>query len=263
MSILGAIIGDIMGSRYEFANTFDYDFEPFGAGCSFTDDTVCTVAIADAILRNHDNPDYKGSTLNWCRKYPYPMGAYGGSFSRWLRTGGSAPYGSFGNGAAMRVSPVGFAFADDPERIEMEAEASAAFTHNHPEGIKGAKCVAGAIGDLVRGEGTAAEVALRWREKCYKGYPLPIEGEFDETCQGCVPLALTLLTESNGYEDAVRRAVSYGGDSDTLGAVVGSLAAAAWDIPEWMVVKAKGILPADLLAVVEEFDKNVFYSAGT
>ena len=139
--MLGAMIGDIAGSKYEFNNTFDYDFEMFGEGCDFTDDTICTVAIADAIQNGRS---YQESLLDWCRRYPSPKGAYGGRFALWIRSLDPQPYNSFGNGSAMRVSPVAWLF-DDLSQVLEEAEKTALPTHNHPEGIKGAKAVAHAI----------------------------------------------------------------------------------------------------------------------
>ena len=139
--MLGAIIGDIAGSKYEFNNTFDYDFEMFGEGCDFTDDTICTVAIADAILNGRN---YQESLLDWCRRYPSPKGAYGGRFAAWICSLNPQPYNIFGNGSAMRVSPVAWLF-DDLSQVWEEAEKTALPTHNHPEGIKGAKAVAQAI----------------------------------------------------------------------------------------------------------------------
>ena len=127
--MLGAMIGDIAGSKYEFNNTFDYDFEMFGEGCDFTDDTICTVAIADAILNGRS---YQESLLDWCHRYPSPKGAYGGRFAGWIRSLDPQPYNSFGNGSAMRVSPVAWLFDDLPQVLE-EAEKTALPTHNHPE----------------------------------------------------------------------------------------------------------------------------------
>ena len=139
--MLGAIIGDIVGSRWEFSPTNNYNFELFSDKNNFTDDTVCTIAVADAILKHKDY----GTTLHeWCRRYPHPMGGYGGRFSGWIEENNPKPYGSFGNGSAMRVSAVGWAF-DNEESVLTNAELSAACTHNHPEGIKGAQTVALAI----------------------------------------------------------------------------------------------------------------------
>ena len=139
--MLGAIIGDIVGSRYEFDATNDYNFELFSDKNNFTDDTICTVAIADAILKGRD---YGESLHDWCRRYMSPKGGFGGRFRQWVLSDHPQPYGSFGNGSAMRVSPIGMYFRDDNEVIE-QAKLSAACTHNHPMGIKGAQAVAWAI----------------------------------------------------------------------------------------------------------------------
>lgn len=155
--MLGAIIGDIAGSKYEFNNTFDYDFEMFGEGCDFTDDTICTVAIADAILNGRN---YQESLLDWCRRYPSPKGAYGGRFAGWIRSLDPQPYNSFGNGSAMRVSPVAWLF-DDLSQVLEEAEKTAFPTHNHPEGIKGAKAVAHAIWHFRKSRFSEASLILR------------------------------------------------------------------------------------------------------
>lgn len=132
--MLGAIIGDIVGSRFEFNNTDNYNFELFTEESTFTDDTICTIAIADAI---NNGEHYEDTLLKWCRKYPNPKGAYGSSFARWIASDTPQPYNSFGNGSAMRVSPVAW-FFDDLYRVKKEAEETAIVTHNHPEGIKGA-----------------------------------------------------------------------------------------------------------------------------
>lgn len=139
--MIGAIIGDIVGSRFEFNNTRDGNFALFSPECSFTDDTICTVAVADAILRGED---YRTSILRWCRKYPNPMGAYGASFALWLNSPDPQPYNSFGNGAAMRVSPVAYAFDTEQEVIRQAME-TAKITHDHPDGIIGAMVIARAI----------------------------------------------------------------------------------------------------------------------
>lgn len=139
--MIGAIIGDIVGSVFEFNNTFDYDFPLFSKKGSYTDDTICTIAIADALIKG---VNYKNSLLNWCRRYPFPMGSYGGSFARWIASDDPKAYNSFGNGSAMRVSPVAWAF-DDYHIMSDEAIKTAMPTHNHPEGIKGALTTARGI----------------------------------------------------------------------------------------------------------------------
>ena len=254
--MIGAIIGDIAGSTYEFCNTLDYNFDFFPRGCSFTDDSVCTIAVADAILKG---VSYRDSLVSWCRKYPNPMGAYGCSFSRWIRSENPQPYGSYGNGAAMRVSPTGWAFSTD-EKVADEAVKSAECTHSHPEGIKGAQAIALAIFNIRQKiwKNPLEDARLH----CLKIYGddylerIPKEGEWNETCQGCVPLALHLFSQSSDFEDAVRRAVSYGGDSDTLGAIVGSLAEACYGVPTEIAIKALSLLPTEMICVLSDFETN-------
>lgn len=245
--MIGAIIGDIVGSRFEFNNTFDPHFDLFHRDCSFTDDTICTVAIADAILRDED---YKTALLRWCRQYPFPRGGYGGSFARWLDSPDPQPYNSYGNGAAMRVSPVGWAFSDG--EVVRQAMLSAMPTHNHVEGLIGAACVAEAIA-FERGGANSAYVECRWYDLAGDGIRVPEPGVFDETCQGCVPLAFSLLAGANSFEEAIRRAVAYGGDSDTLAAIVGSLAEARFGVPDELVVEAMRFLPPRMKQVITKF----------
>lgn len=245
--MIGAIIGDIVGSRFEFNNTFDPHFDLFHRDCSFTDDTICTVAIADAILRDED---YKTALLQWCRQYPFPRGGYGGSFARWLEPPDHQPYNSYGNGAAMRVSPVGWAFSDG--EVVRQAMLSAMPTHNHVEGLIGAACVAEAIA-IERGGANSAYVECRWYDLAGDGIRVPEPGVFDETCQGCVPLAFSLLAGANSFEEAIRRAVAYGGDSDTLAAIVGSLAEARFGVPDELVVEAMRFLPPKMKQVITKF----------
>lgn len=265
--MLGAIIGDIAGSRWEFNPTNNYDFEMFSAKNSFTDDSVCTIAVADAILRKRG---FAETMHEWCRRYPHPMGGYGGRFAQWVRSNSPKPYGSFGNGSAMRVSAVGWAYKDR-ESVLAAAEASAACTHNHPEGIKGAQTVALAI-----------HLGLRLREKyagraitrkaireemiaeCarFSGYDVNLHREdvlnkFEESCQGTVPVALAIIAGSHSFEDAIRNAVSLGADADTLGAIVGSIAETVWPIPEEMRQKAISYLPEEMRKVLFAFKKYV------
>lgn len=236
--MLGAIIGDIVGSRFEFNPTNDYNFELFSAECSFTDDSICTFAIADALLHNKDY----GETLHeWCRLYPHPKGSYGGRFAQWIQSDHPQPYGSFGNGSAMRVSPVGW-LCKNREQVLLQAKLSAACTHNHPEGIKGAQSVALAIfiANMERRyHAKTSDIVNSVMNECldFSDYNINIckkdvENIFDETCQGTVPVALWIIKQSTDFEDAIRRAVSLGADADTLGAIVGSIAEAIWGIPE-------------------------------
>lgn len=251
----GAIIGDIAGSIYEFDNTFDYGFPLFADHCEFTDDSICTIAIADAIL---SGKSYEKALRQWCRKYPNPMGAYGSYFLTWLMNDELGPYGSFGNGSAMRVSAVAWLY-DNEEDVRREAEASAAVTHNHPEGIKGAVCIALAIFRMRHDDAKSAETFIRTAKEFYGENPfanLPRKGYFDVTCQGCVPLALSIAASATSFEDSIRRAVAYGGDSDTLAAIVGSLAEARFGIPEHIWQRAGKYLSADIKDVTAAFDKR-------
>lgn len=258
--MLGAIIGDIVGSRWEFNSTNDYHFELFSEKNGFTDDTICTIAVADAIL--HHSHDYAKFIHEWCRKYPHPMGGYGGRFAQWVRSDNPEPYGSYGNGSAMRVSPVAWAF----QRIDTVLEAAkqtAECTHNHPEGIKGAQTVALAIFkalQLRRMKLKAHDVVRTVITECveFSGYNIDLQKEivqnkFDETCQGTVPVALWIISQSRGFEDAIRRAASLGGDADTLGAIVGGIAEAIWGIPENIRATALSYLDNRMKKVLSEW----------
>lgn len=253
--MIGAIIGDIVGSRFEFNNTNRYHFNLFTKENSYTDDTICTVAIADAI---NTGADYKDKMVEWCRKYPHPMGSYGGGFSRWIISENHEPYNSFGNGSAMRVSPVAWAY-DDLDTILKEAEKTAAITHNHPEGIKGALAIAHAIHSQKGGfkPGDLEAVGNRY----YPGFLHEIytPGVFNETCQGTVPICLKIVRYSTSFEDAIRRAVSWGGDSDTIGAIVGSIAEAAFGVPLNISGEAYNYIPSEMLIVIGNFYKNLNY----
>ena len=276
--MLGAMIGDIAGSKYEFSNTFDYDFEMFGEGCDFTDDTICTVAIADAILNGRS---YQESLQDWCRRYPSPKGAYGGRFAGWIRSLDPQPYNSFGNGSAMRVSPVAWLF-DDLSQVLEEAEKTALPTHNHPEGIKGAKAVAHAIwyfrkskfseeskdseneetkglknenAKASKDENETIQGFMSIARSYYEDFDTRVypKGKFDETCMDAVPLSFYLLSQASSFEDAIRLAISHGGDSDTIGAIVGSIAEARFGIPQEMKEKALSYLPDDMKDIWKQF----------
>lgn len=257
--MLGAIVGDIVGSRFEFNNTDQYDFELFTQESSYTDDTICTIAIADAINRRNTRKDgdpcYAANLLRWCRKYPNPMGGYGGSFARWIQSEKPQPYNSFGNGSAMRVAPVAWAF-NSLEEVRREAERTASVTHNHPEGIKGAVAVAHAIYSQRNGfdPGELEIVGNLY----YPGFLNAIytPGVFNETCQGTVPICLKIVRYSSSFEDAIRKAISWGGDSDTIAAIVGSLAEPIWGIPGAIKQKALDLLPDDMKAVLFKFWKE-------
>lgn len=261
--MLGAIIGDIVGSRFEFSPNNDSKFELFTSECNFTDDTICTVAIADAILHGKD---YRQSLLDWCRRYPSPMGGYGSMFAQWLQSDDPQPYNSCGNGSAMRVSSVGWLF-DNIYKVIEEAEKTAAVTHNHVEGIRGARCIATAIFNL-RTCHASKDSLLNNIEKHYP-YAIPTleevnrigrSGHFDAVCQETVPMALRCFLDSDDFESAIRLAVMAGGDTDTKGAITGSLAEAFYDIPEEMADKAYEYLPEEMIDVVRQFYERVAYN---
>ncbi|MGP0628153.1 ADP-ribosylglycohydrolase family protein [Nitrospina sp. 32_T5] len=220
--MLGAIAGDIIGSRFEHAPIQTVDFELFTDTSRFTDDTVLTVAVADSIF---NGTGYGDTLKNYFRRYP--DAGYGRGFLKWGQSDASQPYNSWGNGSAMRVSPVGFAF-DSIESVLLEAEKSASVTHNHPEGIKGAQATALAVFLARSGSGKdtlAGEIESRFGYDLHT--PLDIrrrDHSFDVSCQGTVPPALRAFLESTDFEDAVRKAVSLGGDSDTLACITGSVA---------------------------------------
>lgn len=248
----GAIIGDVIGSRFEKDNLKSKDFELFVKDCRFTDDTVLTVAIADAILKGQP---YEEAVKNY--GLFYSDAGYGSTFKKWLAGKISGPYNSWGNGSAMRVSPVAYAF-DDLDTVLSEAEKSAAITHNHPEGIKGAQAVAGAI-FLARKE-ASKEVIKEFVEDRFR-YDLnrildairPVY-TFDVSCQGSVPEAIISFLESASFEESIRNAISLGGDSDTIACMAGAIAEPFFgDLPTIMVEEARTFLPQQFLDVIDAF----------
>lgn len=263
LTMLGAIIGDIAGSRFEFNPTNDYDFELFTGECGFTDDSICTIAVADALLKGRDFGD---SIHDWCRRYLYPMGGYGGRFAQWVQSDNPQPYGSFGNGSAMRVSPVAHWYDDLNEMLDAAA-ATALPSHNHEEGIKGAQTVALAIFKALQIKREGKEPSNHIEEilqECvdFSGYDINIrqedvENKFDETCQGTVPVALWIISQSHSFEEAIRKAVSLGADADTLGAIVGSIAEAIWVIPENFKIEAMKYLTDEMKQVVTKFYQKI------
>ena len=250
--MLGAIVGDIVGSIYEWKNHRSKSFPLFKPESFFTDDSVMTVALADAILHDYN---YAAAMRGYGIRYP--DAGYGGMFRRWLADEGMGPYGSFGNGAAMRISPAGWAFATLEETLK-RARAYTEVTHNHSEGIKGGETVAGAIW-LAR-HGTSKADLRAWIAK-HSGYDLSRSCdeirpgyEFNETCQRTVPEALTAFLESTDFEDAIRLAVSLGGDSDTLACITGSVAEAFYGgVPKEIEREALSRLDAPLRDVTALF----------
>jgi ADP-ribosylglycohydrolase len=253
--MLGAVAGDIIGSVYEFNNTHRYDFALFTPESFFTDDTVLTVAVADCILHGKDY-----ARTIWEYGNRYPGRGYGGRFRDWLASKDLKPYNSFGNGSAMRVSPVGFAF-DTLDETLAEARRSAEVTHSHPEGIKGAQAVAAAIFLARRGE---SKPRIKEYITSTFGYDLSRTLDeirptysFDETCQGSVPEAIISFLESNDYEDAIRKAVTLGGDSDTIACITGGIAQAFYGgVPEHIVAGVRQRLEPPLLRILDEFGEK-------
>ncbi len=250
--MIGAIAGDIIGSVYEHYQIKTKDFALFHPQSRFTDDTVLTVAIADAILTGRP---YEGSVLEIGRRYP--RAGYGGSFIGWLHSDHPQPYNSWGNGSAMRVSPVGFAFNTEDEVLD-EAEKTANISHNHPEGVKGAQATALAV-FLARMGHTKEEIRDQIRQRTGYNIHRTVDDirpaySFDVSCRGTVPEAIIAFLDSTSYEDAVRNAISLGGDSDTLACITGGIAEAFYrDVPDDIRVKVRALLTPDLLEITEAF----------
>lgn len=278
--MLGAIIGDIVGSVYEFDNIKTKDFELFKPDCRFTDDTVMTCAVADAIMNGGSEKDFILSMKKYGRMYPHA--GYGGRFRVWLRSMETKPYNSFGNGSAMRASPCawvmdcGFCARTGMWPNRDLARLSASVTHNHPEGIKGALAVCDAIfmarfyfggwnieySNPIDSDPDECKRRIKEHIENEYGYDLSMSldeirknYEFDETCQGSVPQAIVAFLESTDFEDAIRNAISIGGDSDTIAAITGSIAEAAYGISEDMKEMALSYLDAPLKDVLRRWKK--------
>jgi ADP-ribosylglycohydrolase len=253
--LLGALAGDVIGSVYEFNAPKTTEFELFTPESQITDDSILTLAVADAIMNGCCYQDR-------IRKYAlaYPHNGYGGMFLSWMYARHPRPYNSFGNGSAMRVSPVGWAF-NSAEDVLREAEASAAVTHNHPEGIKGAQAVAFAVFHARHG-GTKAEIRTEITERFGYDLSLTLDAirptyQFNETCQGTVPQAIIAFLESENFEEAIRNAISLGGDADTLAAISGSIAEAFYEgVPEEIAREVRTRLPEELWSIVERFSRK-------
>jgi len=256
--LLGAVAGDISGSVYEFAAPKSSDFTLFTPSSQITDNSILTLVVADAILQ-------KCSCRDCIQDYAraYPGKGYGGFFRRWIQADDPQPYNSYGNGSAMRVSALGWAF-NMVEDVLREAEASAAVTHSHPESIKGAQPVALAVffaRQRVARDAVRKEITGRF------GYDLSPTLEdirpgyhFDETCPGTVPQAITASLESEDFEDAIRKATSLGGDADTLAAIFVSIAEAYFGgVPASLVVEVQKRLPPELWMLVERFRQKYLY----
>ena len=258
--MLGAIIGDIVGSRFEWNNNRSKVFDFLPDKCFATDDSIMSLAVAKAVLDSkEDRSDLGALTVKWMQTLgrKYPGAGYGGSFRRWLREPDPRPYYSFGNGSAMRVSACGFA-AGSLEDAVMLSKTVTEVTHNHPEGLKGAEATAVAI-FLARSGKSLPEIRQYINENYYR-IDFRIDDiretyRFNETCQDTVPQALEAFFESDGFEDAIRNAISVGGDSDTLAAITGGIAEAYYGIPADIRTRALTFLKEDLLKIVLDFEK--------
>ena len=274
--MLGAIVGDVVGSVYEWNNIKTKDFPLFRDDCFFTDDTVMTCAVAEAIINGGQKDDFIDAMKKYGRMYP--DAGYGARFGNWVDGDDREPYNSFGNGSAMRVSPCAWAMDCSfcartgawPSRRSL-ARLSAEVTHNHPEGIKGAMATADAIymcryffgGD---GSDNPADIKRRVKEHIEKEYGYDLSKtldeirptyRFNETCQNTVPQAIIAFLESTDFEDAIRNAISLGGDSDTLAAITGSIAEAAYGIPDWIKEKAYTYLDEPLKEVLSRWEEYI------
>ena len=278
--MLGAIVGDVVGSVYERHNIKTKQFPLFRDDCHFTDDTVMTCAVAEAVMNGGQKDDFIDAIKKYGRIYPNV--GYGGRFRKWINSDDREPYYSCGNGSAMRVSPCAWmmdcGFMDRtgcwPSMASACAELSAAVTHNHPEGIKGAMATADAIflsRYYFHGYGDTDEISVKNDPaECKKRIRDHIEGMygydlsktldeirptycFDATCQGSVPQAIIAFLESTGFEDAIRNAISLGGDSDTIAAITGSIAEAAYGIPDWIKRKTLTYLDGRLKDVLQRW----------
>lgn len=253
--MIGAICGDVLGSIYEFNNIKSTYFILFNKSCKYTDDTVLTVATADCLLN-------KGDFAQYYKKYflDYPDKGYGGSFKEWGFSSSLQPYNSWGNGSAMRISPVGFAF-NSLEFVLINAKKSAKVTHNHTEGIKGAQAAASAI-FMAKNGSSKNEIKEFIENKFYYKLDKSLKEirpsySFDVSCQGSVPQAITAFLESDGFEDAIRKAISIGGDSDTIACITGGIAEAYYGgVPEDISKFVLSKLDKNFLNVINDFYKK-------
>lgn len=251
--MLGAIIGDIAGSTREFKNVKTLNFPLFEPGSCYTDDTICTIAIADAAM--HGLP-YDVTLAKWCQKYPFPMGGYGASFNQWIYDPLHHSYNSWGNGSPMRVSPIGWLFRDTETTI-IEARKQSVVSHNHPIAVQASVLVALTIKAL-RSGGTLSDI----KKMYFDSYGIipeykPFSVAFNERADTAVTAAFTCLFASDSFSDAVRKSVAIGGDSDTIAAITGSLAEAYFGLDTELAEKAFAMLPEDMGNIVSEFYERI------
>jgi ADP-ribosylglycohydrolase len=250
--MIGALAGDIIGSVYEWHNIKTKKFELFSSRCFFTDDSILTIALADSIMSGTPYVENLKTFYRW-----YPGGGYGGSFHRWAQSQNSEPYNSWGNGAAMRISPVGYAY-EDLDMVLQKSREFTEITHNHPEGVKGGQATAAAI--FLARRGTSKAEIKKFIETTFH-YDLERHVDeirptyrFDESCQGTVPQAIRAFIDSTDFEDAIRTAVSLGGDSDTLACLTGGIAQAFYgSVPEAIEQRVYAILDDRLGGITRRF----------
>lgn len=258
--MIGAIIGDIVGSRFEWNNHRNKDFELFTPECFVTDDSIMTLAVGKAIMESKaDWNDLSAQAVRCMQDVgrPYPGCGYGGRFYDWMYSDNPQPYNSFGNGAAMRVSACGFA-AKSLEEAKLLSKLVTEVTHDHPEGIKGAEATTVAI--YMARTGCSMEEIREAIDRDYYPMDFTLDGiresyRFNETCQDTVPQALMAFFESDGFEDAIRNAISIGGDSDTLAAITGGIAEAYYEVPELFRIKAMKYLDECLTGIYLDFER--------
>lgn len=258
--MIGAIAGDIIGSTYEFTEQKRYDFELLPQGSRFTDDTVMTMAVAHWLREYIEEDHPKDKLVEIMQKYgrEYPFAGYGSSFNCWLWCENPQPYNSWGNGAAMRVSPVGLYATTLDDALDL-AKRTAEVSHNHPAGITGAQAVAASVWMAIHGH---SKDEIRDYIQCRFNYDLTRTVDeirpayqWDVSCQGSVPESIICFLEGKDFEDVVRLAVSFGGDADTMACIAGSIAACIYPIPEWIGNKCVEVLPAQLLSESLHFEK--------
>jgi type I restriction enzyme M protein len=259
--MIGAMVGDIVGSRFEWNNIKSKTFDLFHRDCFVTDDSIMTLALGKALVQCDGHWDHLSETAVTCMQAvgrPYPRCGYGGLFRQWMYAENPQPYNSYGNGAAMRVSACGRVAASLDEALLL-AEKVTAVTHNHPEGLKGAAATTAAI-FLARAGKSIAEIREHIHELYYPmNFSLAEIRDsytFNETCQDTVPQAIMAFLESTDFEDAIRNAISIGGDSDTVAAITGSLAEAYYGVPRDIREKALAYLDERLAAIVVEFENK-------
>ena len=266
--MIGAIIGDVVGSRFEFDNTDNKEFEFFTENCTFTDDTVMTCAVAESIMQCYETEGkfkklskYAVEVMHGIGRH-YPYCGYGGRFFQWMLGDGWVPYNSCGNGSAMRISAVGD-IAKSVKQAKKLSYKLTAITHNHPEGIKGAEAVA--VAKVLLKNGKSKKAVRKYIEKHYykldktvDDYRKENDGEHGrEICQISVPQALVCFFEGENFEDVIRNCISIGGDSDTIAAIAGGIAEACYDIPQWMEKRVLSYLPEELYGIVKDWDSFV------